>query len=87
MKMPDYLRVKVVPSTAQIIVEAVEEKLAPVVCGKWKETKAYPHHVYCSECFRTFVYNKEWLKSNGGFLSDAEYCPHCGAKMMEEVSE
>lgn len=39
MKAPDYLRVKVVPSTMQIIVEAVTEELAPVVrCGECKHS-------------------------------------------------
>lgn len=53
--------------------------------GHWKETDAYPHRVYCSKCFITFVSNLDWLMSNGGPIRNAERCPHCGAYMDEEV--
>lgn len=52
--------------------------------GHWLETDAYPHHVYCSVCYKTYLNNREWIKN--GYVEPAEYCPHCGAKMDEPVS-
>ena len=56
--------------------------------GKWKTTDAFPHRVYCSRCFRTYVPNDRWQiwvdKPGEGGL-ERNYCPSCGAKM--EVQE
>ncbi len=58
---------------------------AEVRHGKWLKTKAYPHRVYCSLCYKTYVTNEEVIqgRSRGfpAYCTDAEYCPHCGAKM------
>lgn len=49
--------------------------------GKWQITKAYPHVVYCSECYKRFA------QTNWSAWNDEEhplprsYCPNCGAKM------
>lgn len=52
--------------------------------GRWMVTDAYPHHVYCSECFKTFIVNAEWSIWEDGDIP-RNFCPNCGAKM--EVSE
>lgn len=52
----------------------------PVIYGKWLRTDAYPHHVYCSMCYKTFVTNEEFLKR---YEIPNNFCPNCGAKMSE----
>lgn len=55
----------------------------PVKHERWLRTDAYPHRIYCSECYSTFIRNDEFLH-----LEDIphNYCPNCGAK-MDEVEE
>lgn len=52
--------------------------------GEWKTTDAFPHRVYCSNCFKTYVPNDRWQiwvdKPGEGGL-ERNYCPSCGAKM------
>ena len=52
--------------------------------GEWKKTDAFPHRVYCSNCFKTIVPNEEFAFWCEGIMP-RNYCPNCGAKM--EVSE
>ena len=52
--------------------------------GKWMKTDAFPHRVYCSNCFKTIVPNEEYAFWSEGIMP-RNYCPSCGAKM--EVSE
>lgn len=55
--------------------------------GKWLKTDAYPHHVYCSECYKTYVTNEEIIQGRGWervYCTEAEFCPHCGVKMETE---
>lgn len=59
----------------------------PVRRGKWLKTDAYPHRVYCSECYKTYVTNEEVIQGRGWapvYCTEAEFCPHCGAKMGGE---
>lgn len=51
----------------------------PVRHGHWCVTQAYPHTVYCSECFQRFA-QAHWAVWEDGSLP-RDYCPHCGAKM------
>lgn len=50
----------------------------PVKHGRWLRTDAYPHRIYCSSCFATFIRNDEFL-----CLDDIphNWCPNCGAVM------
>ena len=48
--------------------------------GKWKKTDAFPHRVYCSNCFKTIVPNEEYAFWSEGIMP-RNYCPSCGAKM------
>lgn len=55
--------------------------------GKWLKTDAYPHNVYCSECYRVYVTNEKIIEGRGGdytYCTEAEFCPHCGVKMETE---
>jgi len=59
----------------------------PVVRGRWLQGDAYPHHVYCSNCYCTYIPNDRWQIwvdkcGDGGLPRD--YCPNCGADMREE---
>ena len=53
--------------------------------GYWLKTDAYPHRVYCSVCYKTYVTNEEIIHGrshhNYCYCTEAEFCPHCGAKM------
>lgn len=53
-------------------------KLEPVRHGSWLHTDAYPHRVYCSCCYRTFITNAELMYR---YEIPTNYCPNCGAKM------
>lgn len=53
----------------------------PVRHGHWCVTQAYPHTVYCSECFQRFA-QAHWAVWEDGSLP-RDYCPNCGAKMDE----
>ena len=47
--------------------------------GEWLVTEAYPHKVYCSECYKTYA-QENWEVWKDGSLP-RDYCPNCGAKM------
>ena len=51
--------------------------------GKLLRTDAYPHRLYCSECFRTLIPNEEICFEKNEF---PKWCMWCGAK-MDEVNE
>ena len=55
------------------------------VRGKWLITDAYPHRVYCSVCYKTYLPNADWELWSDGRIP-RNFCPHCGARMTE-VSE
>lgn len=57
----------------------------PVVHGHWRRGKSYPHNIYCSNCFRTYVPNEEMELWKDQTLP-RKYCPECGAS-MDEVTE
>lgn len=48
--------------------------------GKWIRGEAYPHHIYCSECYKTFIPNDELRVWANGDIP-RKYCPECGVKM------
>lgn len=48
--------------------------------GKWLRTEAFPHHVFCSVCSKTYIPNDRWQTWTDGDLP-RDYCPNCGARM------
>ena len=52
--------------------------------GKLLRTEAYPHRLYCSECFKTLIPNEEICFEKNEF---PKYCMWCGAKMDEEEAK
>ncbi len=49
--------------------------------GHWYHGEAYPHHLYCSVCYRTALPNDEYVERWGLHMN---YCPNCGARMDGE---
>lgn len=52
--------------------------------AKWLRGECYPHHIYCSECYKTFIPNDEWVPWVQGDVP-RKFCPNCGAKMEEQT--
>jgi len=56
--------------------------------GKWIRGGAYPHHIFCSACYATYVPNDEWdiWKTDGMdcWRLPRKFCPNCGADMRGE---
>lgn len=46
--------------------------------GKWNRTNAYPHRLYCSVCYKTYLKNDELLER---WEFPLNFCPNCGADM------
>lgn len=53
--------------------------------GRWNITDAYPHNVYCSECYTRFA-QTHWAVWEDGSLP-RNFCPNCGADMREVDDE
>ena len=72
-------------SALVMLLEKIEKLPAadvrPVVRGKWNRTDAYPHRLYCSVCYKTYLKNDELLER---WEFPLNYCPNCGAKMEVE---
>ena len=49
--------------------------------GRWMTTDAYPHHLYCSVCYKTYAKNAKWVNE---LDLPTNYCPYCGARMGKE---
>ena len=49
--------------------------------GRWMTTDAYPHHLYCSVCYKTYAKNAKWVNE---LDLPTNYCPNCGARMEKE---
>ena len=49
--------------------------------GRWMTTDAYPHHLYCSVCYKTYAKNAKWVNE---LDLPTNYCPNCGALMDKE---
>ena len=55
--------------------------VAEVRHGRWLTTDAYPHHLYCSVCYKTYAKNAKWVNE---LDLPTNYCPNCGARMNKE---
>lgn len=56
----------------------------PVKHGHLCSTDAYPHHLYCSECYKTLIPNEDICFEKNEF---PKYCMWCGAKLDEEAED
>lgn len=59
----------------------------PVAHGHWRRGKSYPHNIYCSNCYRTYVPNDELEMWKDWTRLPRKYCPECGAQMDEVINE
>ena len=59
--------------------------IVPVKHGRWLQTDAWPHNVYCSECHKTVAQAHWKIWQDGSFVRN--YCPNCGAQMEVEKNE
>ena len=64
----------------ELIASAPAADVRPVVRGGWVHTVAYPHKVFCSRCFKTYLRNEDWAEQLGITLHP-DFCLHCGADM------
>ena len=69
-------------STFDIILKEPAADVAPVRHGRWMTTDAYPHHLYCSVCYKTYAKNAKWVNE---LDLPTNYCPNCGARMDKEA--
>lgn len=69
-----FLSPEVVANTILKLSEKLEN-VEPVVHAQWIENDEFPCY-NCSNCHDAISYSD---------FNDYEYCPHCGAKMDEEV--
>ena len=68
---------------ADILSELPTIEAEQVRHGRWLRGSAYPHHIFCSVFYATYIPNDEiplW-KSESYFNVPRNYCPYCGAKM------
>ena len=71
-----FLRLLDIKPTADVV---------PVRHGHWQITDAYPHNVYCSECYTKYA-QTHWAVWEDGSMP-RRYCPNCGARMDGEDDE
>lgn len=64
--------------------EAPTIEAEPIRHAKLMRTEAYPHKLYCGECFNTLIPNDEAVEQN--WTLKLRYCMYCGAK-LDEVEE
>ena len=73
--------IKVYDQMSAIVKESPAADVAERKHGKWERTDAYPHRVYCSACYETYLPNETWLEL---WHPPMSFCPNCGAQMGSE---
>ena len=73
-----------VTSLAAAISQTPAVDVAEVRHGRWMTTDAYPHHLYCSVCYKTYAKNAKWVNE---LDLPTNYCPNCGALMDGKENE
>ena len=68
----------------QCIKEAPAADVVEVRHGRWMTTDAYPHHLYCSVCYKTYAKNAKWVNE---LDLPTNYCPNCGTLMDGKEDE
>lgn len=72
-----------VTSLAAAISQTPAADVAEVRHGRWLTTDAYPHHLYCSVCYKTYAKNAKWVNE---LDLPTNYCPNCGARIDKEAN-
>ena len=72
----------------QAAVDNYEKRIAELEAqlpkeGEWLRTDAFPHRIYCSVCYKTYVPNDRWQIWVDGDIPK-KFCPNCGARMKGE---
>lgn len=75
-------------SDAADALEAADKRTADLEAqlskeGEWLRTDAFPHRIYCSVCYKTYVPNDRWQIWVDGDIPK-KFCPNCGARMKGE---
>ena len=70
-----------VTSLAAAISQTPAADVVEVRHGRWLTTDAYPHHLYCSVCYKTYAKNAKWVNE---LDLPTNYCHNCGARMDKE---
>ena len=73
-----------VTSLAAAISQTPAADVVEVRHGRWLTTDAYPHHLYCSVCYKTYAKNAKWVNE---LDLPTNYCPNCGALMDGKENE
>lgn len=73
-----------VTSLAAAISQTPAADVVEVRRGRWMTTDAYPHHLYCSVCYKTYAKNAKWVNE---LDLPTNYCPNCGALMDGKEDE
>ena len=78
-----FIRDNILLNAEQIVHSIPAVDAVEVRHGRWLVTDAYPHNVYCSECYKTYVQDhwQIWQDKPGDGGIERNYCPHCGARM------
>ena len=75
---------EVMPVVFKALQEVEATDVAEVRHGRWLTTDAYPHHLYCSVCYKTYAKNAKWVNE---LDLPTNYCPNCGALMEKKEDE
>lgn len=71
-----------VQQAEDLAIEALEKQIPK----KPRATEAYPHRLYCPNCYYPFERNKsEIALIREHFIVGNKYCPECGARMDGET--
>ncbi len=88
---PDYMSgwaAKLVNAVKDDMKEVISEiqtvDAVPIRHGRWIRGITYPHYIFCSNCYRTYVPNDESEMWKDQTRLPRTYCPECGA-LMDEV--
>ena len=81
LRMADYCGDTVAWNIGGAIKNIPAADVAPVRHGRWMTTDAYPHHLYCSVCYKTYAKNAKWVNE---LDLPTNYCPNCGTRMDKE---
>lgn len=81
LRMADYCGDTVAWNIGGAIKSIPTADVVEVRHGRWLTTDAYPHHLYCSVCYKTYAKNAKWVNE---LDLPTNYCPNCGARMGKE---